>query len=57
MLVTLGRKLSTDELGVKQQRHRRYSFGATLFWSASSPAEHWLLVGKVSPPNYFGIYF
>ena len=57
MLVTLSRKFTTDELGIKQLRHPRYSVSATLFWSTSSPAVDWLLVGKVSPAKYVGISF
>ena len=56
MLVTLDAKFSTDELGIEQLRHRRYSVGVTLFWSASSPAGDWLLVGKVSSPKNVGTY-
>ena len=52
----MGRKFSTNELGIKQLRHRRYSVGVTLFWSANSPAGDWLLVGKVSSPKNIGIY-
>lgn len=51
MLATLDAKFSTDKLGIKQLRHRRYYVGVTLFWSASSPAGTGYLWGRLVPLN------